>query len=62
MTIYFITFATDIKKCNMLGKSCSINQIPLIILGLDQRWEGFGMKYILIDDYLQKIKPLKTKI
>lgn len=59
MTIYFITFATDINKCKLLGKSCSINGIPLIILGLNENWEGFGMKYILINDYLQKNEAIK---
>jgi hypothetical protein len=60
MTIYFITFATDINKCKLLTTSCSNNEIPLIILGLNENWKGFGMKYILINDYLQKNEAIKN--
>jgi hypothetical protein len=53
MSIYFITFATDKNKVKILESSCKTNNVPLIILGLNDKWEGFGTKFIKIKEFLE---------
>lgn len=58
--IYFITFATDRDKAKILENSCKLYNIPLIILGLNDKWEGFGTKFIKIRDFLKNSKDIHS--
>jgi hypothetical protein len=56
MKIKVITVATeDNNNLQALKRSCMRNCMDLTILGLGEQWRGFGMKVILLKNYLLKL-------
>lgn len=52
MKYYVVTVATDRSKLITLERSCQEGNVPLTILGLNQKWTGFGMRFRLIREWL----------
>ena len=54
--VKLITVATDKKGYyKWLEASCKRYNVDLITLGMNQKWQGFTMKYILLINYLKTI-------
>ena len=55
--IYVITVATHNEAYfDALVKSCKNNNIDLIILGFNEKWQGFSWRFNLINNYIKKLK------
>ncbi len=52
-----ITVATrkNVGYYNIMVKSCKKHNIDLVILGLNQKWKGFSMKFRLWKEYITKL-------
>ena len=59
MSVYVITVATDIEPSERLLNSCQKNNIHLNIVGLGEKWKGFGMRFRLLKDWLLKRTDIK---
>ena len=52
----FITVATHSESYfDILKKSCENNNIELVVLGYDDKWQGFTWRFNLLSDYIKTL-------
>lgn len=56
--VHVITVATHKERYfDVLVQSAKKMNVDMVVLGMNQKWEGFHMKYTLVDEYIKDLPP-----
>jgi GR25 family glycosyltransferase involved in LPS biosynthesis len=59
MNLFIVAVSTDEEKTDFLLQSCTSNGCNLNIIGLGEKWVGFGTKFRILRDWLIKREDIK---